>query len=79
MTHKIECEGCGDIIREESLHYGVNFMLRKPGGGGVLQDGVTNVDWKNHDEYGDLCSECAGPVIELLNVITNEGGVNVNG
>ncbi len=64
------CDSCGDQIKvEEALYFEVNFIARKAGGDGVLPQGLVNVDWSQRDTDGDLCDECAEPIIEELDRI----------
>lgn len=63
------CDSCGIQIDDEAFSFEVNFIVRKAGGGGVLPHGIVNVEWDQREENGELCDECAEPIIEELNEI----------
>ncbi len=66
MSDAIKCDGCGKVVERETLYFDIETVNRFVGGDFVDYEG-TNHEWDHEETHGDLCGECASPVVELLN------------
>ncbi len=66
MSDAIKCDGCGKVVERETLDFQLESVSRIFGGNIVDYEGQEH-EWDHRDTYGDLCGECAAPVIEELN------------
>ena len=72
MSDTIRCDGCGTVVERETLTFSIEQHGRLVGGDLVDPEGREH-EWDHRDEFGDLCSECATPVIAQLNGVLAGG------
>jgi len=71
MSRAIQCDGCGEYVREETVAFEIEYMARQVGGDIVDPEGNTH-DFDHRGAYGDLCSECSTDVIAAINQVLSD-------
>lgn len=66
MANVIKCDGCGEVVQIETLMFDIEAFARRTGGNIITESGKA-FEWDHKDEFGDLCGDCAEPVIKALN------------
>jgi hypothetical protein len=64
----IKCTACGAVVSRETLSFSIESSGRVVGGDLIDGTGEKH-EWRHYEEFGDLCAECAAPVIDTLNEV----------
>lgn len=74
----VKCDACGALIERETLTFSIECQSRFFSGDLVDSQGREH-QWDHPRVFGDLCSECAAPVVVALNDVLNSGQEDSNG
>jgi len=72
MSDTIRCDGCGAVVERETLYFCLESHKRFVGGGFADPEGREH-EWEHHKMIGDLCSDCAAPLVSELNDVLKRG------